>query len=93
MVKGTSIARLKERAIKALQKHPSDRTYKEIKDISSWQAVEERWEDMRGNDYASGRVRSERTRERMRVAQRERREQERRQRLRHMKVRVFSSED
>ncbi len=71
MVKGSSIARLKERAEKALKKHPNDRAYKEGKDISNWRAVNERWEAMKGNDYAAGLVRTERTREKMRAAQKE----------------------
>ena len=93
MVKGSSIARLREQAEKALKKDPRDRSYKEHKDISSWQAVNERWEDMKGNDYAAGLVRSEKTREKMREAQKERRKRELRGRLRHVKVTVSSSEE
>ena len=55
MVKGSSIARLKKRAQQALKKDAKDRTYKEVKDISSWRAVTERWEAMKGNDYVKGR--------------------------------------
>lgn len=82
MVKGSSIARLKKRALQALQKNPKDRSYKEVKDISSWQAVTERWELMEGNQYAAGIVRSEKTREKMREAQRLRRKRELRERVR-----------
>ena len=70
MVKGSSIARLKKRAQQALEKDPKDRTYKEVNDISNWTAVTERWEAMKGNQYATGVVRSEKTREKMRAAQR-----------------------
>lgn len=73
MVKGSSIARLKKRSLEALQKDPKDRTYKDVKDISSWRAVKERWEAMESNQYATGLVRSEETREKMREAQRLRR--------------------
>ena len=82
MVKGSSIARLKKRALQALQKNPKDRSYKEVKDISSWQAVKERWEQMEGNQYAAGIVRSEKTLEKMREAQRLRRKRELRERVR-----------
>jgi hypothetical protein len=82
MVKGSSIARLKKRALRALQKNPKDRSYKEVKDISSWQAVKERWEQMEGNQYAAGIVRSEKTLEKMREAQRLRRKRELRERVR-----------
>jgi hypothetical protein len=93
MVKGSSIARLKKRAQQALEKNPSDRTYKEIKDISNWQAVNERWKEMKGNQYAMGIVRSEKTREKMRAAQRMRRKRELREMLWHRKRRVSSSGD
>ena len=76
MVKGSSITRLKKRAQEALKKDPKDRTYKEVKDISNWRAVTERWEAMKGNDYAEGLVRSRQTREKMRSAQRMRRKKE-----------------
>jgi hypothetical protein len=89
MVKGTSLARLKKRAQQALEKDPNDRTYKEIKDISSWQAVTERWGAMKGNQYATGIVRSEKTRKKMREAQRMRRKKELRRRLANMKVRIY----
>ncbi len=88
----TSIAKLKKRAQKALEKRPEDRTYKDVKDISNWRAVTERWEAMKDNDYAVGLVRSETTRKKMRTAQRMRRQREFRERVRNMKVRV-SSED
>jgi hypothetical protein len=68
MVKGSSIARLKKRAQQPLEKDPNDRTYKEVKDISNWTAVTERWEEMKGNQYATGIVRSAKTREMMRAA-------------------------
>jgi hypothetical protein len=93
MFRGSPIARLKERAEKALKKDPKDRNYKEIKDISNWQAVTERWEEMKGNDYAEGIVRSEKTREKMREAQRMRRQRELREMLWHRKRRVSSSSD
>lgn len=92
MVKGSSIARLKKRTQQALEKDPKDRTYKEIKDISSWQAVKERWEAMRGNEYATRIVRSEKTREKMRTSQRARRKRELLERLRNVKS-LGSSED
>jgi hypothetical protein len=96
MVKGSSIARLKERAQQALEKDPNDRTYKEIKDISDWTAVAERWEAMKGNQYASGLVRTERTLEKMREAQKMRRKKEFHERMhnvmRNIKRRA-SSED
>jgi hypothetical protein len=91
MVKGSSIARLKKRAQQALEKNPRDRTYKEVKDISNWMAVKERWEDMKGNQYAVGIVRSEKTREKMREAQRMRRKKEVQERMRNIKVRTSSA--
>jgi hypothetical protein len=91
MFRGSPIARLKERAEKALKKDPKDRTYKEIKDISSWQAVTERWEAMRGNDYAEGLARSEKTREKMREAQKMRRQRELQRIFRRWKRRASSS--
>lgn len=91
MVKGTSITRLKKRALRALEKDPKDRTYKEIKDISSWRAVTERWETMKGNQYASGLVRSGKTREKMRAAQRMRRQKELQERIRNFKYRTHSA--
>ena len=93
MVKGSSIARLKKRAERALEKDPKNRTYKEVKDISNWTAVTERWEEMKGNQYATGIVRSEKTREKMREAQRLRRKREIKERTRNAKRRVSSSED
>jgi hypothetical protein len=91
MVKGSSIARLKKRAQQALEKDPKDRTYKEVKDISNWMAVKERWEDMKGNQYAVGIVRSEKTREKMRSAQRLRRKRELRKRWKNVPIRRSSS--
>jgi hypothetical protein len=91
MVKGSSISRLKKRAQQALEKDPKDRTYKEVKDISSWQAVNERWEEMKGNQYAVGIVRSEKTREKMRAAQRMRRKRELRKRWKNVRIRRPSS--
>jgi hypothetical protein len=88
MARGSSLARLKKRAQKALEKKPNARTYREIKDISNWTAVTERWEAMKGNQYATGLVRTEKTREKMRESQRMRRKRELRERLRNMKVRV-----
>ena len=93
MIRGSPIARLRERAEKALKKDPKDRTYKEIKDISNWRAVTERWEAMKDNDYAAGIVRSETTREKMRVAQRTRRQRELQQIFRRWKRRASSSND
>jgi len=93
MVKGSSIARLKKRAQQALKKDAKDRTYKEVKDISSWRAVTERWEAMKGNDYAAGLLRSEKTLEKMREAQKMRRQRELRERLRNRKRRAYSSDD
>jgi len=93
MARDSSIAKLRKRAEKALKKDPNDRTYKEIKDISSWRAITERWEAMKGNDYAMGLVRSEKTRAKMRSAQRERRKREVRETLRHVKVRLSSSDE
>jgi hypothetical protein len=91
MIKGSSIARLKNRAQQALKKNPGDRTYKEIKDISNWQAVKQRWEEMKGNQYATGIKRSEKTREKMRLAQRMRRRKELHCRLMNAKIRRSSS--
>jgi hypothetical protein len=93
MVKGSSIARLKKRAEKALKKDPKDRTYKEIKDISSWWAVTERWEDMKGNDYAGGLVRTEKTLEKMRSSQRMRRKKELQKRWKNVCIRRSSSSE
>jgi hypothetical protein len=92
MAKGDALARLKKRAKKALQKTPKDRTYKEVKDISNWTAVEERWEAMEGNQYAKGLVRTKETLEKMRSAQRLRRKKELQKRRRNMKVRVSSDD-
>ena len=91
MVKGSSIARLKKRAQQALEKDPKDRTYKEVKDISSWQAMNERWEEMKGNQHATGIVRSEKTREKMRASQRLRRKRELRKRWTNVRIRRSSS--
>jgi hypothetical protein len=91
MAQGSSLARLKKRAQKALEKVPKDRTYKEIKDISNWIAVTERWEAMQGNQYASGLVRTEETLEKMRSSQRMRRKKELKERMRNIKVRASSS--
>jgi hypothetical protein len=66
MARGSSLVRLKKRAQKALEKGQENRSYREIKDISNWRAIEERWEAMKGTQYAVGLVRSEKTRERMR---------------------------
>jgi hypothetical protein len=85
------IARLKKRAQKALGKRPEDRTYKEVKDISSWRAVTERWEGMEGNQYATGLVRTERTLEKMRSAQRMRRKKELHKRWMNVSIRASSS--
>ena len=93
MIRGSPIARLRERAEKALKKDPRDRTYKETKDISNWQAVTERWEAMKDNDYAEGLVRTEQTREKMRGAQRMRRQRELQEMFRRWKRRVSSSDD
>jgi len=93
MEKYSSIARLKARAEKALKKDPKDRTYKEAKDISSWRAVTERWEALKDNQYATGIVRTEQTRERMCSAQRVRRKRELRERLRNWKPKLSSSDD
>jgi hypothetical protein len=92
MARGSSLARLKKRAQKALEKMPENRSYKETKDISNWQAIEERREAMEGNQYATGIVRSEETREKMRSSQRMRRRKELQERMRNAKCRV-SSED
>jgi hypothetical protein len=91
MVKGSSIARLKKRAQHALAKNPKDGTCREVKDISSWQAVKERWEEMKGNEYAAEIVRSEKTREKMRTAQRMRRRKDPHKRLMNICMRAFSS--
>jgi len=91
MVKGSSIARLKKRAQQALEKDPKNRTYKEVKDISNWHAVKERWEEMKGNQYAAGIVRSEKTLEKMRSAQRIRRKTELHRRLMNASIRRPSS--
>jgi len=95
MARGSSLARLKKRAQKALEKMPENRTYKEVKDISNWRAIEERWEAMEGNQYATGLVRTEETLEKMREAQRMRRKKELQERMRNIKVRASgsSSED
>jgi hypothetical protein len=87
----SSLARLKKRAQKALKKMPKDRSYKEVKDISNWTAVTERWEAMKGNSYATGLVRTEKTRERMRSAQRERRKKELQERWMSVRIRRSSS--
>jgi|HubBroStandDraft_6_1064221.scaffolds.fasta_scaffold61353_2 hypothetical protein len=92
MARGSPLARLKKRAQKALEKTPENRSYKEVKDISNWTAITERWEAMDGNQYATGIVRSEKTREKMREAQRLRRKRELRERVRNMRVKT-SSED
>ncbi len=92
MAKGSSLERLEKRAKKALEKTQEDRTYKEAKDVSNWNAVKERWEAMEGNQYARGLVRTEDTLEKMRSAQRMRRRKELKDRLANMKVRI-SSED
>jgi hypothetical protein len=92
MARGSSLARLKKRAEKALEKDPNDRTYKEIKDISNWMAVTERWGAMEGNQYARGLVRTEKTLEKMRAAQRMRRKKELRERVRNMRVKASSDD-
>ena len=92
MARGSSLARLKKRAQKALEKTPENRSYKEIKDISNWRAVTERWEAMKGNQYASGLVRTEGTLEKMRSSQRMRRKRELKERMRNAKC-LVSSED
>jgi hypothetical protein len=84
MVKGTSIARLKKRAQQALEKVPEDRSYKEAKDVSNWRAIEERWEQMEGNQYARGLVRTEETIEKMRSSQGMRRKREFKERMRNV---------
>jgi hypothetical protein len=91
MAQDGSLARLKKRAQKALQKMPKDRTYKEIKDISNWTAITERWEAMEGNQYARGLVRTEKTREKMRLAQRMRRKTELHKRWLSVNIRASSS--
>jgi hypothetical protein len=92
MARDSSLARLKKRAQKALEKMPENRSYKETKDISNWRAIEERWEAMEGNQYARGLVRTEETLDKMRVSQRMRRKKELQERMRNAKCRV-SSED
>jgi len=92
MAKDNSLVRLKKRAQKALEKMPRDRTYKESKDISNWTAVNERWQAMEGNQYARGLVRTEKTLEKMRSAQRMRRKREFQKRRRNLKVRVSSDD-
>jgi hypothetical protein len=82
---------LKKRAQQALQKNPKDRSYKEVKDISNWRAVTERWEEMQGNQYARGLVRTEKTLEKMREAQRMRRKRGLQERMRNIKVQASSS--
>jgi len=91
MVKGSSISRLKKRAQQALEKDPNDLTYKEIKDISNWTAVTERWKEMKGNQYAAGITRSEETCLKMREAQRMRRKKELQKRGIIVRVRRSSS--
>ncbi len=95
MARGSSLERLKKRAQKALEKMPTNRSYKETKDISNWRAIEERWEAMEGNQYARGLVRTEETLEKMRAAQRMRRKKELQKRLLNVRVRLSdsSSED
>jgi hypothetical protein len=96
MAQGSSLARLKKRAQKALEKMPENRTYKEVKDISNWQAIEERWEAMEGNQYATGLVRTEETLEKMRSSQRMRRKRELQKRMRNAMWNInrrVSSED
>ena len=92
MAWGSALARLKKRAEKALEKMPENRSYKEVKDISNWRAIEERWEAMEGNQYAKGLVRTDETLEKMREAQRLRRKRELWERVRNMRVKT-SSED
>jgi hypothetical protein len=91
MARGSSLERLKKRAQKALEKTPENQSYREIKDISNWRAIEERWEVMVGNQYARGLVRSEKTLQKMRSAQRLRRKKELQKRMRNMRVRASSS--
>ena len=91
MVKGSSIARLKKRALEALEKNPKDRSYRDIKDISNWTAVTERWEAMKGNQYAMGLERTEETLEKMRSSQRMRRKKELRERTRNVNIRAPGS--
>ena len=91
MTRDSSLARLKKRAQKALEKNPKDRTYKEAKDVSNWTAIQARWEEMKGNQYARGLVRTEDTLEKMREAQRLRRKRELHERMRNIKVRASSS--
>ena len=91
MARGSALARLKKRAQKALQKMPQNRSYKEIKDISNWTAVTERWAGMKGNQYATGLVRTEDTLEKMREAQRMRRKKELQERAKKVRIRRSSS--
>ena len=91
MAKDSSLAKLKKRAQKALEKMPKDRTYKEIKDVSNWTAVTERWEAMKGNQYARGIVRTEKTLEKMRSSQRMRRKKELHKRWLNVNIRASSS--
>lgn len=91
MAKGSSLARLKKRAQKALEKMPRDRSYKEVKDISNWNALKERWEAMKGNQYARGLVRTEETLEKMRAAQRLRRKKELQKGEMNVRIRRSSS--
>jgi hypothetical protein len=92
MAKDSSLVRLKKRAQKALEKTPENRSYKETKDVSNWNAVKERWEAMEGNQYAAGLVRTEETLEKMRSSQRMRRKKELRERMRNAKCLVSSEE-
>ena len=92
MAKGSSLVRLRKRAQKALEKTPENRTYKETKDVSNWNAVKERWEAMEGNQYARGFVRIEETLKKMQSSQRMRRKKELQERMRNAKC-LVSSED
>ena len=91
MAKDSPLARLKKRAQKALEKRPENRSYKEIKDISNWTAITERWEAMQGNQYARGLVRTEETVEKMRSAQKMRRKKELHKRWMNVRVQRSSS--
>jgi hypothetical protein len=91
MAKGSSLERLEKRAKKALEKTQEDRTYKEAKDVSNWNAVKERWEAMKGNQYATGLARTEETLEKMRSAQRMRRRKELHKRWMNVRIRRSSS--
>jgi hypothetical protein len=93
MARGSPLARLKKRVQKALEKTPENRSYKETKDISNWRAIEERWEAMNGNQYATGRVRTEETLEKMRSSQRMRRKKELQERMRNARCQVTSSSE